>query len=84
MSFCAQRRSRWPLIARLTPPPQIIHFVRHGEGFHNIGLITLDSHLTEKGWAQAHALGRHMYSTPPCGGVQVRRAGAAAWGLEAS
>ncbi|GAB4821611.1 hypothetical protein N2152v2_008657 [Parachlorella kessleri] len=50
---------------------KIIHFVRHGEGFHNIGLITLDSHLTEKGWAQAHALGRHMYTTPPCHGVQL-------------
>lgn len=50
---------------------QVIHFVRHGEGFHNIGLITLDSHLTEKGWAQAHALGKHMYSTPPCHQVQV-------------
>lgn len=39
---------------------KIIHFIRHGEGFHNVGISNLDSKLTIKGWAQAHALGRHV------------------------
>lgn len=39
-----------------------VHFIRHGEGFHNIGICTLDSNLTMKGWAQAHALGNHVES----------------------
>ncbi|KAI8106655.1 hypothetical protein M9434_001309 [Picochlorum sp. BPE23] len=41
---------------------KIVHFIRHGEGFHNIGIVNLDSKLTKKGWAQAHALGKHVRS----------------------
>lgn len=37
-----------------------LHFIRHGEGWHNVGLANMDAHLTPRGWAQAHALGRHM------------------------
>jgi phosphohistidine phosphatase SixA len=48
-----------------------LHFIRHGEGFHNIGYQTLDSHLTEKGWEQAHALGTHMAAFPSTSGVQL-------------
>jgi len=40
-----------------------IHFIRHGEGFHNIGIANMDARLTRKGWTQAHSLrvhaGRH-------------------------
>lgn len=49
-----------------------IHFIRHGEGFHNIGINTPDSHLTPVGWKQAHTLAVHMASNPPCNSVQVR------------
>lgn len=32
------------------------------EGFHNTGFANnLDACLTDRGWDQAHALGRHMY-----------------------
>ncbi|EFJ50919.1 hypothetical protein VOLCADRAFT_57872 [Volvox carteri f. nagariensis] len=47
-----------------------IHFVRHGQGFHNVaGHINhdnyklwdyADAHLTELGWEQATQLGRHV------------------------
>ncbi|GIL47218.1 hypothetical protein Vafri_4091 [Volvox africanus] len=47
-----------------------IHFVRHGQGFHNVaGHINhdnyklwdyADAHLTELGWEQAKNLGRHV------------------------
>jgi broad specificity phosphatase PhoE len=39
-----------------------VHLIRHGEGFHNIGISKLDSNLTGKGWAQAHGLGDHIKS----------------------
>lgn len=47
-----------------------LHFVRHGQGFHNVaGHIDhenykseeyADAHLTELGWQQAESLGRHV------------------------
>ena len=37
-----------------------IHCIRHGEGWHNIGLANHDAQLTPKGWQQAHSLGLHM------------------------
>lgn len=37
-----------------------IHFIRHGEGWHNVGIANPDAQLTSKGWTQAHALGKHM------------------------
>lgn len=40
-----------------------LHFIRHGEGFHNVGIATLDSNLTSKGWSQAHALRDHVESS---------------------
>jgi broad specificity phosphatase PhoE len=40
---------------------QVVHFVRHGEGFHNVGFDELeDSPLTHKGWADAEALRAHL------------------------
>ena len=40
---------------------QTVHFIRHGEGFHNIGYDgNLDAHLTPFGWNQAHALNGHI------------------------
>lgn len=40
---------------------QTVHFIRHGEGFHNVGLDgNLDAHLTQFGWKQAHALNDHI------------------------
>lgn len=51
---------------------KVIHFIRHGEGFHNVGYSqNLDARLTERGWDQAHALGRHVYSNPATAGVQL-------------
>ncbi|KAL3158693.1 hypothetical protein ABBQ32_011434 [Trebouxia sp. C0010 RCD-2024] len=45
-----------------------VHFIRHGEGFHNIGFdANVDAHLTPFGWTQAHALNHHLQtlSRPP-------------------
>jgi broad specificity phosphatase PhoE len=35
---------------------KVVHLVRHGEGFHNVGISTMDSKLTDLGWEQAHRL----------------------------
>lgn len=44
-----------------SPATKIVHFVRHGEGYHNIGHDELeDSPLTQRGWADAHALHAHL------------------------
>jgi broad specificity phosphatase PhoE len=50
---------------------QVIHFVRHGEGFHNIGIVNEDAHLTEAGWRQAEALSRHIAGLKPALDIQV-------------
>ena len=50
---------------------QVIHFVRHGEGFHNIGIVNEDAHLTAAGWKQAHALRKHISSVRPALNVEV-------------
>lgn len=57
---------------RASLPSQVITFIRHGEGWHNAGVLTLDSHLTPVGWEQAHALGAHLYAQAPTRDVQVR------------
>jgi broad specificity phosphatase PhoE len=56
-----QGRTYAPLLS-LMPAchTKTIHFIRHGEGWHNIGLANHDAQLTPRGWQQAHALGRHM------------------------
>jgi broad specificity phosphatase PhoE len=33
-----------------------IYLIRHGEGFHNIGVMGFDSRLTPLGWAQSQAI----------------------------
>lgn len=48
----------------------VVHFIRHGEGFHNVAGRAnhdnykspdyLDAHLTAFGWQQAHALSAHI------------------------
>jgi len=49
-----------------------VHFIRHGEGFHNIGFDgNLDAHLTPTGWEQAHALNRHIRQLQPPLDIQV-------------
>ncbi|BDA42931.1 Phosphoglycerate mutase-like protein 1 [Coccomyxa sp. Obi] len=48
-----------------------VHFVRHGEGYHNIGIVNLDAHLTEVGWKQAEALNRHIAKLKPSLDIQV-------------
>ena len=50
---------------------QVVHFVRHGEGFHNIGIVNEDAHLTEAGWRQAEALNKHIQQLKPSIDVQV-------------
>ena len=50
---------------------QVVHFVRHGEGFHNIGIVNEDAHLTEAGWRQAEALNKHIQQLKPAIDVQV-------------
>jgi len=40
---------------------KVVHFVRHGEGYHNIGFESLeDTHLTANGWSQAAKLQKHI------------------------
>ena len=51
---------------------QTVHFVRHGEGFHNIGIVNLDAHLTEAGWRQAEALNKHVAGLKPALDIQAR------------
>lgn len=51
----------------------MVHFVRHGEGFHNIGIVNEDAHLTEAGWRQAEALNKHIQQLKPAIDVQVYR-----------
>lgn len=51
-------------------PPQVIHLIRHGQGYHNVAghndyhqyrsEAYFDSHLNELGWQQAETLGRYM------------------------
>ena len=50
---------------------QVVHFVRHGEGYHNIGVVNEDAHLTEAGWRQADALKRHIAGLTPALDIQV-------------
>lgn len=51
---------------------QTVHFIRHGEGFHNVGFDgNLDAHLTPVGWQQAHALNQHMQRLQPPLNIQV-------------
>ena len=40
--------------------PQTVHFIRHGEGWHNVGIVNENAALTDFGWSQAHALGQHI------------------------
>ena len=49
-----------------------VHFIRHGEGFHNIGYEgNVDAHLTPMGWHQAAALGKHIRSLQPPLNIEV-------------
>ena len=50
---------------------QVVHFVRHGEGFHNIGIVNEDAHLTEAGWRQADALKKHIAGLTPALDIQA-------------
>ena len=50
---------------------QVVHFVRHGEGYHNIGVVNEDAHLTEAGWRQADALKRHIAGLTPALDIEV-------------
>ncbi|GAQ86948.1 hypothetical protein KFL_003220100 [Klebsormidium nitens] len=44
---------------------KVVHFVRHGEGYHNIGFESLeDTHLTANGWSQAGKLQKHLNNLP--------------------
>ncbi|KAK9809580.1 hypothetical protein WJX73_004066 [Symbiochloris irregularis] len=48
---------------------KVVHFVRHGEGFHNLvgdydNWDYVDAHLTEAGWQQARKLREHIQSLP--------------------
>ncbi|BDA46810.1 Phosphoglycerate mutase-like protein [Coccomyxa sp. Obi] len=61
---------------RLALVPQkftkVVHFIRHGEGFHNIGYEgNLDAHLTPFGWHQAAALQQHIKALQPPLDIQV-------------
>ena len=50
---------------------QTIFFIRHGEGYHNIGVLNEDAHLTDMGWRQAEALRQHMGNMRPPPDIQV-------------
>lgn len=52
---------------------QTIYLIRHGEGFHNVGMDhNLDAHLTPRGWAQTAALNQHLRARQEQLGIQVR------------
>ena len=52
---------------------QVVHFIRHAQGFHNIGYEdNLDAHLTGYGWKQTEALRQHVGSLPESLNVEVR------------
>ena len=53
--------------------------MRHGEGFHNIGIVNEDAHLTAAGWRQAHALRKHLSTVQPALNVEVRCLSARPW-----
>lgn len=56
------------------PATQTVHFIRHGEGFHNIGFdANVDAHLTPFGWTQAHALHHHLQTLQRPPDIQVTR-----------
>lgn len=71
-----QQEQRRPATLALVPMRQTktIHFIRHGQGFHNVAghadheeyknEAYFDAHLTEEGWKQAEALNAHIRSTP--------------------
>lgn len=57
------------------PHTQTVYLIRHGEGFHNVGMDhNLDAHLTPRGWAQTAALNQHLQAHQEQLGIQVRRA----------
>ncbi|KAK9810253.1 hypothetical protein WJX72_007356 [[Myrmecia] bisecta] len=62
-----ERTSRTTDLRGLTMAPirntKEVFFIRHGEGWHNIGYEDQeDAHLTPFGWAQAAAVKQHMVS----------------------
>ncbi|KAG7666578.1 putative Phosphoglycerate mutase-like protein [Nannochloris sp. 'desiccata'] len=66
------RRTYAPLLSIMPScHTKTIHFIRHGEGWHNIGLANHDAQLTPRGWQQAHALGRHMQNYELTRNVQL-------------
>ena len=53
---------------------QTVFFVRHAEGWHNVGFESnQDSHLTPYGWEQGAALRKHIMALQPPLNLQVRR-----------
>lgn len=68
-----KKRSSYAPLLSLTPlcHTKTVHFIRHGEGYHNIGLANPDARLTPKGWQQAVALRKHMLKFEVTRGVQL-------------
>jgi hypothetical protein len=57
-----------------SPLEQTIYLIRHGEGYHNVGMDhNLDAHLTPRGWAQTAALNQHLQAHQEQLGIQVNR-----------
>lgn len=51
---------------------QVIHFIRHAEGFHNVGFEqNHDAHLTPFGWQQTEALRNHIRAQQPSLDIEV-------------
>ena len=66
-----------PTLPNSTVFLQVIHFIRHGQGFHNTGHSIRrdqyeDAQLTEAGWQQAHALNQHIQAQDPPLSIQVQ------------
>lgn len=70
----AEAHTRQPQLSLLPVRfTKTVHFIRHGEGYHNVAGHAdpelyrdedyFDAHLTELGWRQAHALGHHIHKT---------------------
>eukprot|EP00891_Asterochloris_glomerata_P008881 jgi/Astpho2/8881/e_gw1.00129.54.1_t len=56
----------------LTACLQVIHWIRHGEGWHNIGYENSeDAHLTPLGWQQTNGLRQHIAAQSPALNIEL-------------
>ena len=69
--YCIHSNSMQATLIALPCCMQTVYFIRHGEGYHNIGVVNEDAHLTDMGWRQAEALHQHLGNMRPPPDIQV-------------